>query len=687
MLRYLPALEAYRTNPENWNAFTRSNATASTVDVIANESPLMLLPTTSNSFDFQSMDGKSICHMIEMNRFTMQRGPQRLNFPSSYPLESMAAVIMAMEHLNTGNGVVVPEIEGLDERCGIRFTSEFWDTVGMEDVAMGLVVDAISQRRTPAQQQPCAFQGAFRSSVNIATALYTSLMGFPQVSTLTYQPELANRDIYSLYGSLNPISAALPFLQFITQVLGIQHMAVIYPDTGSGLSWANPLREAAARHYPDFVLELVGYTYRPDYDFNTTVQLLKETNIRYIYSVAGTVEYPQLIQEAFQQGIAGPETGYTWITWVGIAQQFLLNKEFLPDDPMFLAAQGMLIFDSTLRSIPGVGRYDAFIEERAKLAHNPEDIAYLQSKLPKNTPENYDNTFDPSILTGIGRFTGTAATLYDATVALGLGACAANTSTLLDGPTHYQGFLNVSFVGASGLIQLDPVTGTRDATSNLYALTNMVPTPSTASGNMTYTEVKTHYYDQGQWVKLEEMVFSDGSNTPPPAIPPITVDTHSISSGLRAVGLVMGTLAILSAVGGAIWTILAREQRIVKASQPIFLLLICAGVLLMSLAIIPMSIDDNVVDDPDAACATIPWLLSLGWCVTFSALFSKTRRVNIIFHNPGFRRVKVNAIDVMIPMGVLLLLNVIVLAIWNTMSLVDPVNPLDNVSRIMCGPF
>lgn len=107
------------------------------------------------------------------------------------------------------------------------------------------------------------------------------------------------------------------------------------------------------------------------------------------------------------------------------------------------------------------------------------------------------------------------------------------------------------------------------------------------------------------------------------------------------------------------------------ASQPIFLLLIAFGTFMMGTAIIPMSLDDDIVESSsgiDGACMTMPWLLSLGWCFTFSALFSKTRRVNIIFHNPGFRRVKVNAVDVVRPMLVLLALNIIVLGVWTGVS-------------------
>lgn len=49
----------------------------------------------------------------------------------------------------------------------------------------------------------------------------------------------------------------------------------------------------------------------------------------------------------------------------------------------------------------------------------------------------------------------------------------------------------------------------------------------------------------------------------------------------------------------------------------------------MAAAIIPLSLDDEVVSDAaaNAACISFPWLFAFGWCTAFGALFAKTRRV------------------------------------------------------------
>lgn len=205
LLKYTRALEAFRQSPDNWAGFKSRNGKEN-VDIVTTTS------FTTDSLLTQDLEGKAICHILEMNRYSFPVGPGALlTFPSTYPLESLAAVVMATEHLNTGDGSVVTELDGLNERCNIRFTSEFLDTQGQEVEAVDHVINAI-QRESPQQQSPCAFLGGFRAQVNIATALYTSLKGYPQVSTLTSAPQLDNKDIYPLYGSLNPSNLAKPFL-------------------------------------------------------------------------------------------------------------------------------------------------------------------------------------------------------------------------------------------------------------------------------------------------------------------------------------------------------------------------------------------------------------------------------------------------------------------------------------------
>jgi hypothetical protein len=151
-------------------------------------------------------------------------------------------------------------------------------------------------------------------------------------------------------------------------------------------------------------------------------------------------------------------------------------------------------------------------------------------------------------------------------------------------------------------------------------------------------------------------------------------------TSIRAVGLSLVAISVLTAVFYAVWVHWNREIRIVKTMQPIFLVTICIGVGVMELGIVPLSIDDGIASTRgcDIACMSVPWLLSLGFTLAFSALSSKLWRINKLFHNQNFRRARVTEKGVLAPFATLFTLNFAVLLVW---TLVDPVtwsrNPVD----------
>jgi len=136
-------------------------------------------------------------------------------------------------------------------------------------------------------------------------------------------------------------------------------------------------------------------------------------------------------------------------------------------------------------------------------------------------------------------------------------------------------------------------------------------------------------------------------------------------------GMALGGIAVLCSIGFALWTYVHREIRAVKGMQPAFLLVICAGVMLMALSVFPLSIDEGIASKEvcDIACMAVPWLLAVGFTVAMSALFVKLLRINKLFHIGGLRRVQIRAQDVIPPFLVLFASNCLLLSIW---SAVDP---------------
>lgn len=149
-------------------------------------------------------------------------------------------------------------------------------------------------------------------------------------------------------------------------------------------------------------------------------------------------------------------------------------------------------------------------------------------------------------------------------------------------------------------------------------------------------------------------------------------ENENLIGNVRWIGYAIGTIVIMLSMALGGWVIVNRKHRVVKNSQPMFLLLVCFGVLVLSSAIFPLGIDESIADPRgcDIACASIPWLLSTGFSVIFAALFSKLWRINrVITAAASMRRIVVTQSDVLLPLACLVTLNFVLLLSW---TLVDP---------------
>jgi hypothetical protein len=167
-------------------------------------------------------------------------------------------------------------------------------------------------------------------------------------------------------------------------------------------------------------------------------------------------------------------------------------------------------------------------------------------------------------------------------------------------------------------------------------------------------------------------------------------DLHQLGA-IRISGLILCAILAGSAVVCLAWVAIQYQHRVVQNSQPFFLIMLCVGVLILSSTILPLSIDDEVCDSLsgcDHACMASPWLLSIGFVICFSALFSKIWRVNRIFRQKDIKRLVVTIHDALLPLTVLFIANFICLLTW---TVFDPLvwkrkQINDYESYGYCGP-
>ena len=172
----------------------------------------------------------------------------------------------------------------------------------------------------------------------------------------------------------------------------------------------------------------------------------------------------------------------------------------------------------------------------------------------------------------------------------------------------------------------------------------------------------------------QDMVF--GTNLSfllrvPLVLPNLEVDPNYLGS-VRILGYILLALTLTATICLMIWVIRKRQTRIVAAGQPIFLLTILVGISILAMAILPLGAGDDKTSNQEklnAACMATPWLVTLGFGIIFSALFSKLWRVHrLIRSSMRFSKVQVRIQDVLWPLSVLTLVNVALLTAWTVMA-------------------
>jgi len=240
----------------------------------------------------------------------------------------------------------------------------------------------------------------------------------------------------------------------------------------------------------------------------------------------------------------------------------------------------------------------------------------------------------------------------------------------------YQQIISSSFTGATGLVEFSPKTGTRKATAINYGLLNVQPAIIDSGQRRLQNSISLPVVrisqQQGQWQNAANQCFQfvGGSCTVPQQLNPPPTEYDYIGLGLRVLGWVLMGLTYAFCVGITYWIVRFRKKKILRASQPGFLLMLVGGVAIYISAIFPYTVDGewiNVNQGDTAWCMASYWLAVEGFVVTFSALFAKVWRINRIFHNPSLRRIKITAKDVLLPFFIICFCSTLTLILFTVL--------------------
>ncbi len=553
------------------------------------------------------------CHLVVLN-----------SFGKSAATEQAAAVALALHHLNIGDGSRVPELEGLNEVCPIRFSIKVFDIID---------ISAMANFALQGTNMPCAFLGAASSSISMLSSIWTGLQGYPQISPTSTSSKLSNRQVHPLFGRTIPSDAdnSVVYLKFFKEVLGIQHLTILFGDDDYGSSLIDDIIHGASNEIPDLDLFVISVASNA-FSMEQAVTLIRRREYRFIWCLL-----EPLVAESLME-TADDLENFQWFFGDNFSS-VLYQRTLEAGSILARVYQGVGLLEAT-----GAG-LDTFQQELQRL-DNPTDLEYLESILPEDLDIQ-------SVLQNGSSHIGFSVFAYHAAVAIGLAACEAHQDLFLSGTNHFDQIMNTSFQDISGeTVSFDVSTGSRIADTAFYRVRNYIP-ETRADGLVSFRDVTTHIYSNGTWEQLEDFTFRDGTSNVPSDLPQQTIDKELISNGVRITLLVLGGLIICQAVGFLFWTERHKKSRVVLASQPFFLHTICIGVIIFGSAIIPITLDHGVISKSGCqkACTARVWLVALGFATTMAAFLAKTHRVNRILNDPNkFKRIKVTVGQVAAPM-------------------------------------
>ncbi|KAG7349886.1 7 transmembrane sweet-taste receptor of 3 GCPR [Nitzschia inconspicua] len=642
------------------------------------------------------------CHLEALVPFTDDR-----NVPVLHAYEGAMGIFLALQHLNTGNGSIVDQVDGLNETCRIRFPTEhFFDTQYNPRRTFSYVDQRTSQRSSRIapffQPRPTGFVGAFASTVTALSAYISSLRGLPQVSGQSTSSELDNKLDFPLFARSIPNEefAARNLLLWWTKELQLTHVAVIHTSDTHGLAYARSLRTFVRQMDEDDNqqnrIEILYISIDEDgKNIPEVLAALKASQFRYVFGVLQSRNLHDLLLEAaFTEGLAGNiNEEYNWF-FSDTFRSVLVNHDqriFPKGSPLHLAYRGVGFIESAsfgAYTETSAGRNEKF--ERLKdsireIRQSKDQIEYLRTILPV---DNETGTIPYLESSQMELVYNSASFLYEATIMMGLAVCReASAKISIQGKDFYRSILETDFEGITGQVILNQTTGSRLSTASSYSILNFVDVKSNKTGEngeemMTFQSVLTHYYsfenygrntsNGSGWVTFQNFTFNHGGGLPL-SIPSVPDPNLYINDGIKAFSFVLYSILLLLTLGCVGWTWYYRKTRVVMASQPFFLNLLCVGIVLVASTIVTMVIDHRSysLSGNSVACNATIWLAALGLGIVFSALFAKTYRINRIMNSAKkFRRIKITVRETMISVNVVFCANLIVLSLMTTL---DPI--------------
>lgn len=618
----------------------------------------------------------------------------------------MAAAILAMHHFNDRNATVVPELANellwlVEEECDVRLdlqTSRVYDTQSITHQSARDLQDAVVME----QQIPCGIVGGWTNLPAVDLSVLAHSLQIPYIAHRSQNARLSSAH-HSPYTSMvypelyQEVVVAVEYLRFIQRS---NFIGLLYAQTESSIQkrevWGLVLNQ-----YNMTAWTSAGYMAQQfdqqdvQEQVHVALQRIQTIGYRTIVVMAENPrhEIPLIAKAANDlQMNAG---NYLWFFFDMSDGSFFTGQQ--PNDVLALLSGG-------LTTMPTSNAYINPQQDPFSNAFTPSNLATIADDLQRFNPippgqPGYVDVQAQVVMANRADPDFGATFMYDAVMAMGIGACLArrqqkkdSTSTATDvninittGQQHLTGIQQVEFTGAEGLLKFwstsDPTArGSRQPGTIQWGVWNIPPVerwnttsrdeevPDDAADWVTPTALYT--IQDGAWKSIATNIYRDGRTVPPDLLRDLP-DQNYLPKSIRIAGLTMMGIGICLSISMALWVFVKKNTRVIQASQPFFLYLICLGCAIECASVWIISFDENsgwTETRLDRACATAPWFYIVGHILIYGSLSTKLWRVHQVLQ---FTRREIKIQQVMWPMALLLAASLSILLIW---TLVDPLH-------------
>ena len=505
------------------------------------------------------------CNMVSLTPFLKKTTDSNNIVAVLRGYESALAKILAVRHLNSGNGSLVKEIDSLNNKCPVRFGIDFVDT----KLNIGVGTTRLARRMVNTEVPPCVFLGSTMSIVSATTSKFTASNGYPQISGTSTASFLDNPEDYPLFSRTTPSTKghSKAIVQYLNE-LGVHKLALIYIADSYGFHYFEDLKEAvSASNDNNFQLE--GFSLLPDLsNLSEAMEFVKSTRFNCVL-VSFYGEYlnnHSLMEEAIAHGVAGKHYNTTWI----FEDAFLPPEDWVFDasDPMVDAYKRTSLFTASgsgsLYNNESSSRYREFATQLKALAN--EVVVYGNETTTMNTLQLYLETMvsdpdDKDLSIGFWEKLLVDDTFlhpeflnhdipyeYESVIMAGLAICNSVVgdqvenahSLFVDGEDFQKELVHTTIHGISGTVILDQTTGTRLQNSTYYTIQKLIAEDFIGNSHTTPNEEgeriqKTRFWrkktaqvdlvaaideaddrSDENWVAIDNShVIHDGGTTPP----------------------------------------------------------------------------------------------------------------------------------------------------------------------------